>query len=81
MAVMSRGGMRLPMVKVRAGYSKQELHVWSQPKVFYGRASVPEAAQTGFRTHLVSGPRVRQTTEQQYQLRISCNKSSSSVRN
>ena len=49
--------------------------------MFYVRASVSEAAQTGFGTHLVSDPRVRQTTEQQYQLRLSCNESFSSVRN
>ena len=46
---------------------------WRQ--LFCERASVPEAAQGEFGTHLGSGPRVRQTREQQYQLRLSCNKS------
>jgi len=39
MALLSQGGMRLPLLGVRAGffhanrYSTQELPVWSQPKV------------------------------------------------
>ena len=71
MALLSRGGMRIHCLRVSGGfrranpYSKQQLQVWSQFKIFLfcDRASGTEAVPAGFGKHLVSGPRERQTRE------------------
>lgn len=65
-------------------YSKQQLQIWSQLKVFpfCERASGTEAGPARFGKHLVLGPRERQTRERAaVSIRLGCGKSFSAVHN